>query len=62
LIAPATWPAAVEWLFAIVQLRIVPVGVCPSQTPPPLLPVATFSAMVVFVICTWQVLIQMPPL
>ena len=59
---PATWPAAVEWLFAIVQFLIVPVGVWPSQTPPPLLPVAVFSAIVTLVICTVQVLIQMPPL
>ena len=61
-IAAGDLAVAVEWLFAIVQFVIVPVGVWPSHMPPPLLPVAVFSAIVTFVICTVQVLIQMPPL
>ena len=60
--APATWPSAVAWLFAIVQFLIVPVGSLPSHTPPPFEPDASFSAMVVLVMSTWQALIQMPPL
>src|SRR5262245_39000924 len=61
-IPPATTLSPVAWLFAIVQFIIVPVGELPSHTPPPLLPNATFSAIVTLVSWAWQVLIQMPPL
>ena len=48
--APAHMPLAGGWLLAMVQLSSVPVGLLLSQSPPPLLPKAVFSAMVTLVI------------
>ena len=61
-IAPATWSSAVDLFLAMVQLRSSPVGLPLSQTPPPLLPKAVFSAMVTFVSWALREWIQIPPL